>query len=65
MPYPRGRMAFLVDCALKAACAAVALVCAWVVVSAAVATFTWACDSPPRDSWWRHFKDAFLLAFDL
>lgn len=58
-------MDFLVAKALMVLCAGMAFVGAWVVVAAVLATFTWACDSPPRDSWWRHFRDAFLLAFDL
>jgi len=36
-------------------------VLAWTACCLVIATFTWICDVPPRDSWWHHFKDAFDL----
>lgn len=58
-------MALIETILLYALAVVASFVLAWTACCLVIATFTWICDVPPRDSWWHHFKDAFMLAFDL
>lgn len=41
-----------------------AVFASWLVISAILATFLWICDTTPRDSWWRIFKDIFVGIYE-